>query len=680
MTLRNDLNMLWSLGAYIPKRDDFVVLENSHSRNIACGDPAKASEYFELLAKRIPAHPNANLQLARLAVEQKRPALPYLRALTAHSDPGLLAEAGAMYARLGEFKLAQQALQRVVAARAGDFQALWNLGRAAARAGDFPRAIEALEAALKLRPNDAGVLHELGSAHAAAGEFPRAVFLLAHAQQKAADEPAIALALARAAEDAGYYGDSGIAYDRYLALRPGDASARRDRARVVANTPGRRDEGMKALEVYVAGHPKDPLGHFQLAQLCWSADADKSLAELAEAVRLDPLLAPAHTARAWLLHRHGRDAEALTHLEAALALRPSDVRALDQYGLTLLALDRPADAERAFRKAAALAPADWEARLHLGRALMEQGREPEARQWLDQYQKLRPARQRDPRREPGMIELATLPPAERRAREIERFYAMARARPDDAFLRLHLGSLLLADGQEAAAEKEFRELSTLNADERTLALAGRALLDAGRYRWALPFLERAGTALERAIAIFNTAGADAALAALGQVPEEEKFGEFLLLKARVLDGLGREGEARQLLSATAEWGNTSAPIAEQAAELLGKYGRYREAAQLLSRAAENAPGNRGLLLAEAIAVALDGRLQEAEKRLRRIQERWPEWARPYLAHGLALQRERRIGEAARKLRTAAALGSGQAGANCQNLRDWLSAPCREGAR
>ena len=111
-----------------------------------------------------------------------------------------------------------------------------------------------------------------------------------------------------------------------------------------------------------------------------------------------------------------------------------------------------------------------------------------------------------------------------------------------------------------------------------------------------------------------------------------------------------------------------------------KHSRYRDAAQLLSQTVEAAPGNRALLLAEAIAVALDGRVPEAEQRLQRIEERWPEWDRPYLAHALLLEREKRNREAAQKLRTAAALGSGQAGANCRNLRDWMSASCRGGAQ
>ena len=119
-------------------------------------------------------------------------------------------------------------------------------------------------------------------------------------------------------------------------------------------------------------------------------------------------------------------------------------------------------------------------------------------------------------------------------------------------------------------------------------------------------------------------------------------------------------------------------MAEQAAELLVKHSRYRDAAQLLTRTAGTAPGNRELLLAAAIAVALDGRVPEAEQRLKRIEVRWPEWDRPYLAHALLLEQAKRHREGAQQLRTAAALGSGQAGENCRNLRDWMSASCRGG--
>lgn len=447
-------------------------LNNAGNHYLACGEPGKAREQYEALRRRIPGHANANLQLAKLAVAAKQPreAERYLLALAAHEEPELIAEVGTLYAQIGEFRRAQEQFARVAAGRPGDFGAWWNLGRAAARAGDLHGAKEALEAALRLRPEDGGVLYELGLAMGAARQFPRAVYLLAKAQKASPTEARVASALARAAEGAGYFGDAVLAYDRYLSLRPGDDAARRDRARALANTPGRREEGVRELEAYVKRRPGDAGGHFELAQLCWKEEPERSLALLGEAVRLDPQLAAAHTARGWLLHRLGRDEEALPHLEAARRLTPEAVRVWDQYGLVLQALERGEEAEAAFRKAAALEPEDWEARLHLGRALMEQGREAEAREWLAAYEKLRPARQRSARSEPGMIELATLPAAEARQRELVRLTALVKARPDDAVLRQHWERLLGADGrlQEiakmalrgewAAAERELQGL------------------------------------------------------------------------------------------------------------------------------------------------------------------------------------------------------------------------------
>lgn len=652
------------------------MLNNAGNHYLSCGNPDKAREYFERLLLRVPAHLNANLQLARLAVEHKQPARKFLAVLAARGDTELLSEAGTLYARLGDFKQAQQLFQRVAVSSPGAFDPLWNLGRAAARAGDLPRARAALEAALRLKPQDVSVLHELGSAYAASGDFPRAVFLLAQAQKLAPRHPAIALALARAAEDAGFFGDAALAFDRYLQLQPEDLAAKRDRARVVANTPGRRDEGFHALASYVAAHPTDPIGHFQLAQLCWNTEPEKSLSHLAESVRLNPVLAPAHTARAWLLHRHGRDAEALTHLETALRVKPDDVRALDQYGLVLMALDRPADAERAFRRAATLAPADWEVRLHLGRVLMELGRHQEAAKSLEEYQKLRPARQRDPRREPGMIDLATLSAPERRAREIDRFRTMAAARPDDALLRLDLAKLLLADGRSDQASTEFNTLLTMNPDGPLRALAGRALLDAGLYALALPFLDPSQAPLDRAIALLHTTGPDSALAALEQIPAAAHSAEFLLVKARILAQAGHAVQAQRLLASARAWPGARPQLVEEAALLIAGFGPPADAARILAQALADAPDNRDLLLAETVVLALDGQTPRALSNLRRLEQRWPEWDRPYRLHGLLLAAMNRAQDAGPLLRTAAALNTGAPPDSCQSLRDWLTPACR----
>jgi tetratricopeptide (TPR) repeat protein len=455
-------------------------LNNVGNHYLACRQPAKAREYFERLVKAVPAHRNGNLQLAGIEIAA------------------------------GRFARAEEILSKFAPSPAGDYEVLFLLGRAAARAGHSARAREVLESALRLRPDDTATTVEAGLANAAAGDYPRAVFLLARAQSRAPENPGIALALARAAEDAGYYGDAVAAYDRYLALAPDARAARRDRARALAMTISGRDRGLRELEDYVAMSPLDPLGHFYSAQVLWKTDPSLALTRLAQAVALDPKLAPAHVARAWLLHRLGRGEEALPHLQAALAVVPGDARTLDQLGVVLLSLDRVEEAEAALRKAAAAAPNDAGIALHLGRALMDQGKDREGQHWLDTYQKLRPARQRDARREAGMIDLAILDPAGRRAREIQRFRSMAKSRPDDPLLQLHLAGLLLADGQRDEALREYETLSSLNGDTAIWTQAGRTLAEAGERAAARPFLERAGLRLD-AIAAPEEAALDEAI-------------------------------------------------------------------------------------------------------------------------------------------------------------------------
>src|SRR5882762_6519481 len=44
-----------------------AVLNNAGNHYLVCGQPEKAESYFEQLIKINPVHPNANLQLARIA-------------------------------------------------------------------------------------------------------------------------------------------------------------------------------------------------------------------------------------------------------------------------------------------------------------------------------------------------------------------------------------------------------------------------------------------------------------------------------------------------------------------------------------------------------------------------------------------------------------------------------------
>ena len=337
------------------------------------------------------------------------------------------------------------------------------------------------------------------------------------------------------------------------------------------------------------------------------------------------------------------------------------MRALDQLGLAYLSLDQPAEAEKVLRQALAIAPQDPEVLMHLGRALMALDREQEAQPFLDQFQKLRPQRVRDPRREPGMIELATMSAGERTRREIERLRHDARSHPSDPELQLSLARLLLTDGRADEAAAAYRELLTRNADSRIWQQAGKSLLRAGQYDLAREFLRRAAderpaARLDLAIALFFTGGPQQALQVIDKVPEEQQAGDYLLMRARILDAAGQVAEAEQLLREGLRQSASRPDVAQQTAVLLLRHGRQTEALDLLGQAARANPDSSELLLAQAIVLGLVGRTSGAEELLKQIESRWPEWDRAYLVHALLLENSRPA-EARQKFQTAAALGS-----------------------
>ena len=594
----------------------------------------------------------------------------------ANADPRVGFALGIACARMGLYDRAEVAFNSVLSKRPDDFEVLFNLGRAAARAQHYDRAQRALEVALKLQPNDVDTLFELGRAHAATQDYARAVFVLAQARQLAPKRPDILLALARAAEDAGYYGDSALAYDEYLQIQPDD-TVRRDRARAYGYTVVRLDEGLKELAWYVQKHPDDPIGYYDLAQFSWTADPQKALDQLSTALRLDPKFVAARYNRAWLLHRLGRTAESLPDLQSAVQIDPKNLRALDQLGLTYLSLDQPAAAEKVLRRALAISPEDPEVLMHLGRALISLDREEEARSYLEAFEKVRPRRHRDPRREAGMIELATLPVAERTEREIKRLREDAHTHPGDPELQLRLAVLLLVDGQLEEAAGEFRTLLTLNADSRIWAEGGAALVRAEQYALAREFLTRAsadvpGVRLDLAIALFFTDGPKPALQMIDTVPDGEQAGDYLLMKARILDAAGQSAEAEKVLQEGLGRAISRPHVAQQAALLLLQHHRPAEAQKILGLALQSNPQNADLILINAIALALLERNSAAEQALKEIELRWPEWDRPYVVHGLLLERAAQPRDARQKLQTAIALGSRDPSGRCALAR--LAAP------
>ncbi len=687
-----------------------ALLNNLGNHYLLCGDPEKARASFERLVKINPRHANANLQLARLAADRhdgaraieylaqvpdSQPATRMLRAEALHwagkpaaalamldgvereaaAEPRLEYLYGITCARIGAYARAVAAFTAVLIQHPDDFDVLFNLGRAAARAKLYDRALRALDVAAKLQPGNVDVLMELAGVSAATGDYARAIYLLAQAKKLAPGRPEIPLAMAHAAQAGEYYGDAALAYDDYLRLKPGDDAARRDRALVYGFTSSRQAEGLRELTQYVQKHPADPLGYHDLAQLTWRDHPQQALDALGAAVRLDPKLAAAQIDLGWLLNRMGRTAEAIPHFQKAIGINPRDSRALSQLGAAYISLDRAGDAEKVLRQALAISPDDPEILMHLGRALIDLGHEQEGRQYLEKFQKTHPRRVRGPWTQPAMIESASLPAAERSQREIERLRKEAEVHQDDPELQLRLAGLLLAAGRIEEAEAEFRVLLTRNAQSRTWQQAGGYLLGFERYQLAREFLKRAAAEdpaanLDLAVATFYLEGPAKALSVLEQVPVQQRSGDYLLLKAKILDAGGQPGESETVLEQGLQLAISRPQIAREAALLLVRHGRKELALTFLAKAAGDNPD---LLLTHAIILALADRSSASEQALKEIESQWPEWDRPYVAHGLLLEKARPR-EASQKLQTALALGSQDAAARCALARLASGAP------
>jgi thioredoxin-like negative regulator of GroEL len=270
--------------------------------------------------------------------------------------------------------------------------------------------------------------------------------------------------------------------------------------------------------------------------------------------------------------------------------------------------------------------------------------------------------------------------------------------PSDPELQLQLAGLLLTDGRTEEAAAAYHELLTRNADSRTWHRAGTSLAQAGEYKLARDFLERAAdipaARLDLAIALFFTGGPREALSAIERVPETERGGDYWLMKARILEAAGQDAEVEKILGEHWRGSILRPDVAMEAALLLVRHNRASQALTLLDHAARAHPSNPDLLLERAVVMALSKDTTGAEQILKQIESRWPEWNRVYLVHGLLLETMSDTATARQKLEMAAALGSTDAMVRCGltrlagqtspsrdcdcagGLRDLLYPPCR----
>lgn len=677
------------------------VLNNAANHFLAAGNRKRARELYLKTIAIEPGQVNANLQLAQMSVDDKegRQALAYLNRIAekAGSDSGVVllraralalsgrcAEAGAVLKNIEDLPgadapvyfsmgLAQAECKRYDAAEASfsraldadprNVEILYNLGLAALRADHVSRAQSVIEIALKERPDDADALYALAQVCLKQQRLVEAAALLTRAEKVAPDRADIILLIAQVAAQLEFYQDSGDAYGRYLKLKPEDDGARRERGFDLARANDSKS-ALRDLEWYVGRHPRDGLGYFELAVAQMFEDRRKALQSLDRSIGLDPALYQARYTRALLNIEEEKPDAAVPDLRLFLEKEPNNSNALAHLGQAYLALNRIDEAAAVLERARALAPDSSLVLVQYRRAMEKLGRKQEAAATLAQ---LREAGNKGggSRRHLGLIDYLSLSPADQRARYLVNLRESSAADPGDVRLKIRLARELLAEGQTGDALEIFGQLTPASLDAALLADCGRMLLEFNQFELARRFLEPAlakdpsagAPRLDLAIAIYHLQTPAAALLELDKTLPTDRKGDYYLLRAQLLDALGKIPEAADALNHGIQTAPTRPELYLQAAGFLLKHKQYDQALTLLEEASRILPDNRDLLLAQAVTLAIIPRDEEAQKILAKVQARWPEWDRPYLLNGIILEIQLRSEEAKQMLETAIALGA-----------------------
>jgi len=441
----DDPDLLFSLGeAYgkAARQGSEQLLEDSAGTAIsdriyastyaADHDWTKAEGHLRRAIQRDPKSVDAHLDLADVFLNQARlPAaleqLDQAGALSANSAT-VLAKSGQLLILSGQL---QEGLSRVKQAiQVNESEALDALGLPAESRisasevsanllGLCGAAVEKMEA---MQPSNVARNAALASLYALAGDAAdatRAYPPLAHTPQ-IAKPTETAFAQAMDAMHQHRYDAAEAALLRWLALRPGDLSARYELvvvrrqvamaqiARLLAVAPDSyhvhqllgqlyvdRGEDEKALAEYLAvaaAQPNLPDVHFWLGHLYWKhGDADHALTELMRQLEIDPGHPEANGELGAVLVAKDRTAEAIPHLELAIRSKPDLWPAYQQLGQAYATQKDYARAEEFLKRDLAHDP-DGGAHYQLAQVLRAEGKTAEAAKLFAQVRAIKTER------------------------------------------------------------------------------------------------------------------------------------------------------------------------------------------------------------------------------------------------------------------------------------------------
>jgi tetratricopeptide (TPR) repeat protein len=303
------------------------------SLGMAPGHLAEAVSEYRATVRLKPDHWRAHNNLAsallktpgnsEAAVAEFEEALRYNPDYAeAHNNLGVALED--MPGRMGD---AEAQLRSAIRINPGYDAAHANLGiLLLKKPGSLNEAEEEFGAAIRVAPGVAeyhydranALVREPGRVADAVGEY-REALRLRPAYPEALSNLGVALARLP-----GRSGEAIAEFEAAIKLDPGNAHIHANLGDALAKVPGRRPEAIAQFEEALRIDPSDARIHFGLGQVLASAPGGlhDALAEFETTVRLSPDFAEAHCLLGICLELVGRHAEAVSHLERALELRP----------------------------------------------------------------------------------------------------------------------------------------------------------------------------------------------------------------------------------------------------------------------------------------------------------------------------------------------------------------------
>lgn len=650
-----------------------AVLYNYANNLLATGDRNAAREVLLKSLAVDPADRNTNLALTQILTDldlagKRTDADALFQQLSAavENNGKLSAEDGMALAKARQFAQAETFLSHALAADPANFQLLYTLGVAALQAGHNERARGVLETALRQQPKNVDAHYALALVYNALAQPEQAIRLLTEAAQIDPRRADVQKLTAITAKNMKADEDSAAAWDRYLKLVPNDDEARRERAFEKARL-AMLDEALPDLRAYVARHPDDPTGYYELGLSESVDDPVKGTSTLDRAIALKPDFVAARAARGILLYSQNKPEDAVKDLEFAVRQLPPDspesAAMLDRLGQTYIALNRLTDAVPALRKAAQLAPDDPTTQLHLANALAEAGQTNESDALMEHFRQMSPGGRT--KKVQGVVDYLSMTPGERRKLYRARLEKTVEEHPDDASSQLLYLKYLLSANEMSTASKVALKLAALKPGAVTLADAGHALLAARQFSDAKDLLSQPGVAdsspaavLDLAIATFHVAGsASEGLHQLDRIAPASRNTDYYLAKSQLLDASGDSANAIAAIEQALKLAPERVDSYWQAAALMSVNHRNADLFRLLDEALITLPNEPQIRVIEAAFLELSGKADDAQRTLADAQRRWPEVASIWIAQGIILAAHDHADPARRALETASVLGA-----------------------